>query len=94
MATRIRSRTRTGARSRTARRAARTGERRFARGRGAQSPSGPMGLLRRVAGTMSRGRGRGRRPKPGGVGLAAKATGFVRGFLRGGGRASRGRGRR
>jgi hypothetical protein len=92
MATRIRSRTRTGARSRTARRAGRTGERRFARGRGAQSPSGPLGLLSRVAGTMSRGRGR--RPKPGGVGLAAKATGFVRGFLRGGGRASRGRGRR
>jgi hypothetical protein len=56
------------------------------RGRGKPAPSGPMGLLQRVTSTLGRTGGRG---ASAGGGIASKATGFVRGFLSGGGRGKR-----
>jgi hypothetical protein len=63
-----------------------------ARGRGKAAPTGPMGLVNRVSDMIGRTGGRGAH---GGGNVAAKASGFVRGFLSGGnGKGRRGRRRR
>ncbi len=72
--------------------AARSGGRitggRAGRGRGGGStPGGPMGMLNQITGRL--GRSTGRRKNKGGGSLASKASGFVSGFLSGGGKSGR-----
>ena len=56
-------------------------------GRSSAKPGGPMGLLSQITGQMG-GRSGGCGSNKGG-GLASKASGFVSGFLSGGGKSGR-----